>query len=127
MTWPYTIAWFVLLVVAILNGVIRNHTYGKAVSELTAHQISTVSAIILSGLIVLLFHRIWPIGSSGQAWIIGCVWLSMTIIFEFVFGHFVVGHSWGTLFADYNLLNGRVWILFLLWMLLVPNVVYRFA
>jgi len=52
MTLPCTIAWFVLAVVAIFNGVIREHTYGKLVSELAAHQIAIVIAIILSGLIV---------------------------------------------------------------------------
>ncbi len=48
----------------------------------------------------------------------------MTIAFEFGFGHFVAGHSWGRLLADYNLLTGHVWVLFLLWVLVVPIVVY---
>lgn len=126
MTLPYTIAWFALAVIAIFNGVIREYTYGKLVSQLAAHQISTFTAIILSGLFVLFMHRMWPIESSNQAWAIGGVWLVMTIIFEFGFGHFVVGHTWGRLFLDYNLLTGHIWILFLLWVLVVPNVVYKY-
>jgi hypothetical protein len=51
----------------------------------------------------------------------------MTIIFEFGFGHFIVGHTWSRLFEDYNLLTGHVWILFLFWLLVVPNVVYKYA
>lgn len=127
MTLPYTIAWFALAVVAIFNGVIREYTYGKLVSQLAAHQISTFTAIFLCGLFVMFMHRMWPIESSHQAWIIGGVWLVMTVIFEFGFGHFVVGHSWGKLFADYNLLTGHIWVLFLLWVLLVPNVVYKYG
>ena len=43
----------------------------------------------------------------------------MTVAFEFGFGHFVAGHSWQRLLGDYNLLEGRVWLLFLLWILVV--------
>jgi len=45
---------------------------------------------------------------------IGFFWVVITIIFEFVFGHYVMGHSWQKLFADYNLINGRLWVLVLL-------------
>jgi hypothetical protein len=45
---------------------------------------------------------------------IGVFWFFITVIFEFVFGHFVMGHTWHKLFADYNLLNGRLWVLVLL-------------
>lgn len=127
MTMPYTIAWFALAVIAIFNGVIREYTYGKWVSQLAAHQISTFTAIILTALFVRFMHQMWPIESSNQAWVIGGVWLVMTILFEFGFGHFVVGHTWSRLFSDYNLLTGHVWVLFLLWVLVVPYVVYKYA
>jgi hypothetical protein len=71
----YTIAWLALAVVAIFKGVIREYTYGKFVSELAAHQISTFTAIILSGVLVVFMHRMWPIESSSQAWVIGGAWL----------------------------------------------------
>lgn len=31
----------------------------------------------------------------------------LTIIFEFVFGHYIAGHTQGKLLNDYNLLKGR--------------------
>jgi apolipoprotein N-acyltransferase len=49
----------------------------------------------------------------------------MTVIFEFGFGHYVAGHSWSHLLADYNLLAGRVWFLFLIWIALLPYVIWR--
>ena len=45
--------------------------------------------------------------------------------FEFGFGHYVAGHSWSKLFADYSLLTGRVWLLFLAWVTVVPYVIWR--
>jgi hypothetical protein len=49
----------------------------------------------------------------------------MTLAFEFLFGHFVAGHSWARLLQDYNLLAGRVWVLLLAWVALAPYLFYR--
>jgi hypothetical protein len=35
----------------------------------------------------------------------------LTVLFEFGFGHYVMGTPWHVLVADYNLLAGRVWLL----------------
>lgn len=125
MVTKYLLVWFLLAIVAIANGVLRQSTYGKAVPELAAHQISTVTAILASGAVVWVVNRFWPIQSVSQAWTIGACWLVMTIIFEFGFGHYVARHSWSRLFADYNLLEGRVWSLFLVWIAVLPYVVFR--
>ena len=37
---------------------------------------------------------------------IGLLWLCLTLAFEFLFGHFVVGAAWERLAADYNLVKG---------------------
>ena len=52
--------------------------------------------------------------------LIGIFWAVITIIFEFVFGHYVIGHSWQKLFADYNLFNGRLWVLVLINNIVAP-------
>lgn len=47
------------------------------------------------------------------------------LAFEFVFGRYVAGHSWARLMADYNILAGRLWVFFLLWMLVMPFVIFK--
>lgn len=42
------------------------------------------------------------------------MWMILTVVFEFSFGHYVVGGSWSKLLSDYNILDGRVWSLFIL-------------
>ena len=116
----YLFAWLLLAVVAVANGVIRQATYGKSLPELAAHQLSTVTGIVAIGLVVRWLSRLWPLSSAKQALIIGLCWLVMTIAFEFGFGRFVAGHSCERLLADYNLAQGRVWSLFLLWITLAP-------
>ncbi|MGD2062518.1 MAG: hypothetical protein PVF51_02925 [Nitrospirota bacterium] len=123
----YLLFWFLLAIVAVANGVLREATYGKRVSELSAHQISTGTGILFTGLLVWGLSRSWPIESSGQAWVIGACWLLATIAFEFGFGHLVAGHSWSRLLADYNVFNGRVWLLFLVWITVMPYVFHKYG
>lgn len=115
----YIAFWIVLAMLAVGNGILRGSTYGRYVSDLAAHQISTLTAILITGVAIALFHRYQPTTSMREAWLIGAIWLAMTVAFEFGFGHFVAGHSWQRLLADYNLLAGRVWLLFLVWILVV--------
>ena len=123
----YAAFWLVLAVLAIINGVLRGSTYGRYVPELVAHQISTLTGVAITGIAVWLFHRWQPIASTREAWLIGIVWLAMTITFEFGFGHYVAGHPWERLLADYDLLAGRVWLLFLVWILLMPPLFHRLS
>ena len=95
------------------------------VTKLAAHQVSTLTAIIATGVVVWFVHRVWPIESASQAWTIGLFWLAFTFAFEFGFGHFVAGHAWDKLLADYNLLRGRVWSLFLVWVTIMPFVIFK--
>lgn len=120
----YLFFWLILAVVAVINGTLRQFVYGRHLPELAAHQVSTVTGILLTGITVWILNRVWPIGSAREAWIIGACWLLMTIAFEFGFGHYVAGHSWSRLFADYNLLEGRVWSLFLAWIAVLPYVTW---
>mgnify|MGYP006301699031 CR=1 FL=1 len=119
------LAWAGLIPVMIANGVARESLYGPRVGDLAAHQISTGIGI------VLLFAYVWfvlprlRVRSPGEAWSIGLVWVALTIAFEFLFGRFVAGHSWGHLIRDHNVFAGRIWALFLLATLTMPRLIYR--
>ena len=119
------LAWIGLAVVAIANGVLRVKGYAPYMSELAAHQISTFVGIGLFGVFFWFLTGFFPLASSRQALALGVLWLVMTISFEFIFGHFVAGHSWTKVFADYNIFEGRLWILILLWTTFGPYIFYR--
>jgi len=121
----YTLFWLVLLLLAMVNGIVREATFGKHLPDLQAHQLSTLMAIVLAGLAVWLFSFWDQPKSLRESLLIGAIWVLLTIAFEFVFGRFVVGHSWERLFQDYNLLAGRVWLIFLLWMFMLPYIAFR--
>jgi hypothetical protein len=114
-----------MIFIGILNGILRETTYGKYTNELRAHQISTLTGIIFFSLYIGLIVHLWGLESSTQALAIGAIWLLFTVAFEFLFGHYVARHSWEKLLADYNLLAGRIWILVLIGIAIAPFLFYR--
>jgi hypothetical protein len=121
----YLIAWLVMLVVAIVNGGLRDFTYGRYLTALAASQLSCLSGIILLGAVIYLYHRRWPFASARQAWSAGLFWMALTVAFEFLFFHYVAGHPWAELLAAYDIASGQLWPLILLWVLVAPYLFYR--
>ena len=121
----YAASWLGMVILAILNGAIREKFYGQYMREILAHQLSTLIGIILFGVYIWLLTGIWRIESPKQALMIGGMWLIMTILFEFVFGHYVMGHTWARLFHDYNFFEGRVWSLLLIWTAVAPYFFFK--
>jgi hypothetical protein len=123
--WKYLAAWFVMLLASIVNGTVRDFVYGPYVSELAAHQLSTVTSVLLLGAIMWVFVRRYPPSGERQAVAIGLFWMSLTVAFEFLFFHYVGGHSWSALLANYDIVAGRVWVLVLLWLAVGPYLFFR--
>lgn len=123
--WKILAAWLLMLIVAIANGAARDLVYGPSISELAAHQLSSLTSIVLLGAVIFAFVRFGPIVSERQAVLAGLLWLALTVAFEFLFFHFVGGHPWAELLANYNVLKGRLWPLVLLWVGLAPWLFFR--
>ena len=121
----YLLAWLLMLMVSVANGAVRDFTYGRHLSEPAAHQISTVSGILLLGLVIWAFDRLAPPASAREAVAVGLFWAALTVAFEFLFFHFVGGRSWAELLANYNVLKGRVWVFVPAWVAVAPYVFFR--
>jgi len=116
-------AWFLFMVLAIINAGIRNEVYKPVVGDLTAHQISSITfmtVILVVTYAILRFSNL-ELGDS-EALFMGAIWLGLTIIFEFIAGHYIFGNPWEKLLADYNLFEGRIWSLVLLTIFLAPYI-----
>ena len=123
--WKHLGAWCLMLLVSIANGGARDRLYGERMSELAAHQLSTAIGILLLGALMWSFLRRVPPASGRHALILGLFWMALTVAFEFLFFHFVGGHPWSALWANYDLSAGRVWPLLLLWVALAPRLFYQ--
>jgi len=121
----YAACWIGMVAIGILNGIMRENLYGQFMHELSAHQLSTLIGFVLFGVYIWFLTGLIQIESAKHALIIGAMWLALTVVFEFVFGHYIIGHTWGKLFQDYNLVKGRVWSLILIWISIAPYIFYR--
>lgn len=126
MKWKYLAAWFPGVLIAIGNGTIRQFWYRQFLGELQAHQLSVASFVLLFGVYVWFVTRWLHLSSVREAVHVGVFWLIVTVAFEFLFGHFVMGHPWERLFHDYNIGEGRLWVVVLLWETLAPVLFYVF-
>jgi len=118
--------WLTFIPIAIINGSLRNYLYQPYLGELLSHQLSTLSASLFLFLTVYLYLKnILSSLSYKDTLLSGFILVLFTVAFEFIFGHYVIGHSWQKLFADYDISQGRIWSLFLLTMFFTPALLKR--
>lgn len=114
------VTWFVLMGLAIANGAFREAILTPRLGAAKGHIVSTVILCALIGVITWAVMPWINPPSASDALSVGAVWLALTLAFEFGFGHFVAHKPWSELFADYNLLAGRVWIFIPIVVLVAP-------
>jgi hypothetical protein len=123
----YMLIWVPMLAIAVANGALRQTTFAKVMPELRAHQLSTLTGSVFIGAFIWLIIHVWPPSSSRQAVTIGLTWLSLTVVFEFFMGLVLMKRPLAQVLADYNLLAGRVWVIFLVWLAFAPWLFFHFS
>jgi uncharacterized membrane protein YgdD (TMEM256/DUF423 family) len=118
------VLWVIVAVVAVANGYFGNTVVAGQLGDYGAHVYKTVVVILAVFLMAWIYARQtrgaeW----AGEALAVGILWLGLTIVFEFVFGHYVLHNPWETLIADYRIWKGRLWSLVLLSELFAPLLV----
>jgi hypothetical protein len=118
--------WLGFLVVAIGCGFIRERFLVPEFGPLVGRVLGTLLvAVIIFGMI---YAYIGTLAGASRAALfkLGLGWTMATIMFELLFGHFVMGHAWESLWADYNVFQGRLWPLVLLVTLFGPLLARKF-
>jgi len=113
-----------MILIAILNGTARDLWYKNHVGELLGHQISTISLIILFSIYIWFILKKYPPKSNKQSIHIGVLWLILTLIFEFGFGT-LQGNSLKHMLNEYNVLEGRIWVLVPIWIFIAPYLFFK--
>ena len=119
--------WLILICAEIFHGILRAMVLVPIVGEFRSNQIGvfTGSAIIL----LIAYFTIRWIGPN-RPWellLVGFNWLVLTVAFEVLFGRFVVGLSWERIGSDYNVLNGGLMPLGLLFLLFSPMIASKLS
>ena len=118
--------WLMLMILAIVNVNAREKLFGPHKSNLSVQQLSTLlfsSAVFFVSFVLV---GLGDFTEPGNSFIfLGLIWLVLIISFEFITGHFTFSNAWKKLFADYSLLNGRIWLLVLINTLTAPRIIYK--
>jgi hypothetical protein len=117
--------WVLLLALAILNAVAREKLFVQWFGPQLAQMLSGVSLSVLIFLATLLSVNWLGLRTVGQCWLVGMMWLVMTVLFEFLFGHYFAGHSWEALLQAYRFPLENLWLLVLLVILVSPCLAAR--
>jgi len=115
------LVWVALCLVAIANGTVRQFLLLPSVGAYAGHVLSSVSLSLLILLVAWLSIRWIHPATAGAAWAVGVCWLTATVVFEFVAGHYLFRHPWSRLLADYDLRQGRIWVVVLVATLVAPR------
>ena len=115
--------WLPMIAIAFANATLRQLIFIKYFNELRAHQLSTVTLVILCSIYIGSIFPFLNIETSKQAILIGFVWVVLTVLFEFSLGR-LLNRSWESLLQDYNISAGRIWLIFLLCLFLMPYAFY---
>jgi hypothetical protein len=120
-----TILWVAILVCAILNGALREQVLIPSLGHFTG---AVASGFILSAVILVVALVAVPWYGSLRAkqwWLLGLLWLVLTMVFEFSFGRLVQHNTWRELIEAYTFKNGNIWPVVLVATLIAPRVSAR--
>lgn len=117
--------WLLMAVLAVLNGTFREMVLmplgGRKLAEPASGILLSLRIFFLTWLSIPRLGRLQPY----HYWFVGCLWLVTTVLFEFTFGRFVAGKTWGQLLEAYDPTTGNLWIFVLLVMLVSPYLAAR--
>ena len=123
----HAVAWIGMLVLAVLNGALREALLTPNLGDTVGRQLSTLSLLALFTGWFWFLHRRWPLATARQAWLVGALWLVMTLAFETFMGRVLADKPWSQVFQDYDVLAGRIWVLVPLWTLVGPYAFFRWS
>lgn len=112
--------WVLLLVIAVLIGMVRETYLESLVGPAAALPLGGVLVAVAIFAVTLAALRVLGVSTAGRAWLVGGLWLALTVAFEFLFGHFVLGQSWARLLAAYDPGHGNLWLLVVFTTLCAP-------
>ncbi len=120
--------WFVLLIIAIINAIIREVTYKPLLEPhigVWAHQISSLTAIMLFFIAIFLFLKNTKEDFTKKDVILaGILWIILTLIFETLM-NFYRKLTTQEILETYYFWRGETWIFVLLSLIVSPLICYH--
>jgi len=120
-----SIIWFVIALLAIANGLFRESVLVPNFGQSMA---LPVSGMLLSLIVFIVTYLSFPLFGKHNTtayFLIGLQWVLMTLMFEFLFGHYVMGKSWSDIMEVFNITRGNLFSIVLIISLFSPLLVAK--
>jgi hypothetical protein len=105
--------WLLIVVAAIINGLLRENLIAPVVGIEAALSISGITLSIVIFLFSLMSVPFIGSSETKTYLCVGIYWGLLTLSFEFLFGHYVVGKSWVEIMQVFNIQKGDLFIVVL--------------
>lgn len=119
------LAWVVMLLGAMINTGVRERFLSPRLGQTRSHVLGCLTQAGIVLLVTIVFLAAMGPLPAYTLRLIGVFWVLTSILFDFIFGRFVLHHSWSRLLADYNPWQGRLWILVLATQAFAPLIAAR--
>lgn len=111
--------WLIIIACETCHGILRNLFLAPRIGDFRARQTGVFIGMLLIFLISLLLIKFIKAGNKKQLLLTGVIWAFLTFLFEVALGR-ILHFSWDRILSDYNLANGGLMPLGLLFMALSP-------
>lgn len=102
-----------MVVIAIANGVFSQFVLSRFMSDYGAHLYRVGFAIAVISIFAYFFVK--RFSGTDLPWYApafgGLQWVVSSLVFEFIFGHYVFGMPWEKIVSEYRIYEGRLWSL----------------
>lgn len=117
--------WLVIVFFESLHGTARRFLIEPYLGDFRSRQIAVFTGSLIIFTITFLFIRWIRAEGVRQLAGIGVLWVVMIVIFEIALGRLVLDFSWGRIAADYNLFEGGLMGIGLIFMACCPYLAAR--
>lgn len=122
--WRGAAVWLVIIFAEFLHGILRILFLEPLVGDFRARQIAVFSGMLIILIIAYFFVDWLRAENDRQLLLAGLLWLVLTPLFEISLG-LLLNLSWERIFSDYDIFNGGLLGVGLLFLLFAPLIASR--
>ncbi len=122
--WRAVQVWTIIIFAEFLHGILRTVFFQPLAGDFRARQIGVFTGILIILTISYFFVGWIRAGNNRQLFLTGVLWLVLTVAFEISLGR-LLNLSWERIFEDYDIANGGLMPVGLLFLMFAPLIVMR--
>ncbi len=117
--------WIVIALAETLHGILRVRFLNRRIGDKRARQLATITGSLIILLVGWLTVPWIGPRSNTQSLVVGGVWLSLMLAFDFALGRLLMRASWEHLLADFDLSKGGYLGFGMMVLFLTPLIIAR--